>query len=856
MMMESSDLLYMLEPSRHEVLKSKVDEAADLLRSLNYFSDPEVDPTVTQAEPRKSCKGVATPPTEVSSPERTASTSGESETESEWEREQRVKKLERKGRSQLTDSGLDTKPALAQATGEQSKDLEIPKTVSEEATSDPALENPRDEQSLGVKRSPSEEATSWLKEKLGMPNPASQQLEQRKETTAVSTGDLQAVKKREEMEDEASRRLYKRNNEFLLLVKSKRSTPVGFEGNPLEAGAPPTGRVLLVPIPTPTCSEGMEYLDKEPIAGISRGSSKVQMMRQKFESGATLGPQGDMDETSTVNPQTTGSKSDPHASEAQRENHVPTAQATPLEQDKKAEVDTQQAAQTSSALRLLEPVPPGSGLEEEPSLRPPVDQGASDASDDEILEELSVSEEEESETPPPKEELPKTAKLPVVADEGLQVAEAEVKLQVTVDESAQKEEQLQLTASAPTKELPALELTSSSGETPQPSNAGLHTSRETPQPSNAGLHTSGETPKSANAGLHTSGETPQPSNAGLLTSGETPKSANAGLHTSGETPQPSNAGLHTSGETPQPSNAGLLTSGETPKSANAGLHTSGETPQPSNAGLLTSGETPKSANAGLHTSGETPQPSNAGLHTSGETPQPSNAGLLTSGETPKSANAGLHTSGETPQPSNAGLHTGGETPKSANTGLHTSGETPQPSNAGLHTSGETPQPSNAGLHTSGETPPQTAAGISTRMPKKARKIASKSAAQTKKEAAKRGTKVTKKDNVSPRAKTTPPNRGAGRSESPPPLGHPTPLMFMAPPLGGVSAKTEVCHYSSQLSSRDRSGATSPDSSISEVSVALPCRPLKILTGYLLLLLHVCFCVSPVQSKATGVLWSA
>lgn len=33
-----------------------MDEAADLLQSLNYFSDPPVTPTVTQAGPQESCE--------------------------------------------------------------------------------------------------------------------------------------------------------------------------------------------------------------------------------------------------------------------------------------------------------------------------------------------------------------------------------------------------------------------------------------------------------------------------------------------------------------------------------------------------------------------------------------------------------------------------------------------------------------------------------------------------------------------------------------------------------------------------------------------------------------------------------
>ena len=784
MMMENSDLLYMLEPSNYELFKFKVEQAADLLRAVNYISDPPrpvtpptpVAPSVVEAGLQKSRGGAAMATTEDSPPEKTVSTSGESETESEWEREQRMMKLEQKRRSQPTDSGLDTMSSLGQATGELNKDFEIPKTVSEEAASDPekslgALRSPRGQESLGVPRTPSEEATSWLKESLGMlksprsrpphcetvwseqndvvriealmmqsvedpahkgsnpshqvpnpankgsnpgqqrpnpankgsnpghqgpnpankgsnpghqvpnpankgsnpghqgpnpankgsnpghqgPNPANKgsnpshhtERKRRRETTGVSTADLQAAKEREEMEEEASRRLYERNNEFLLLVKSKHSMPTGPEGNPLGAGAPRTGRVLLAPIPSPSRSEEqLENPGMETAAGISRGSSKVQLMRQKWENGATLSRQGDMGETSTASPQMTGSKSGPHAVEAQRETHALTAQVALLEQDKTTEVDTQQAAQTPSALPLLEPVPPSSGLslEEVPDPRTPGRQGTSDASGDEILEVLSASEEEEEgETPPPGEtKLPKTVKLPAVEEGGLQVAEAETKLQVTVAEPARMEEQLQLTASAPAKET----------SEPPPLQPKSHNPATVPCKHKHTGDGAAETGKTEN-------------------------------------------------------------------------------------------------------SGNTPQPANPGRHSSGEAPQP--------------ANPGHHSSGEAPQPA------------------------------------------------------QTAA---TRTPKKAHKKTSKSAAQTKKgdAKAKAAAKVSQKEGVSPRAETTPSNGGASRPKTPPPLGQSMTLMFVAPPLGGVSAKTETCHYSTLpvLSGRDQSEATSPGSSTSEVSVAQSC----------------------------------
>ena len=91
MKMEGSLLLYMLESTNHEILKWKVDEAADLLRSFHYFSDPPVTPALTQAGPQESCE-------------------------------------ENQG----------------------------------------GLKCPGGEQSLGIRRTPSQEATSWLKESLGM----------------------------------------------------------------------------------------------------------------------------------------------------------------------------------------------------------------------------------------------------------------------------------------------------------------------------------------------------------------------------------------------------------------------------------------------------------------------------------------------------------------------------------------------------------------------------------------------------------------------------------------------------------------------------------------------------------------
>ena len=84
-------MLYMLKLSNHELLKWKVDEAADLLQSFSYFSDPPVNPAVTQAGLQESC-----------------------------------------GKNQQ------------------------------------AMKSPGGEQSLGVPRTASEEATSWLKQSLGM----------------------------------------------------------------------------------------------------------------------------------------------------------------------------------------------------------------------------------------------------------------------------------------------------------------------------------------------------------------------------------------------------------------------------------------------------------------------------------------------------------------------------------------------------------------------------------------------------------------------------------------------------------------------------------------------------------------
>ena len=94
MEMERSLRLYMLESSNHRILKWKVDEAADLLQSLNYLFDPPVTPTVTQAGPQEGCE------------------------KSQW-----------------------------------------------------ALKCLGGEQSLGVPRTTSEEATSWLKQSLGMVPP-------------------------------------------------------------------------------------------------------------------------------------------------------------------------------------------------------------------------------------------------------------------------------------------------------------------------------------------------------------------------------------------------------------------------------------------------------------------------------------------------------------------------------------------------------------------------------------------------------------------------------------------------------------------------------------------------------------
>ena len=418
--MENDELLHMLKEPR--VLRGKVDEAIKMIQDPNYVSTLF---TPTPAVPAHMETGMQ----EISEGAAVAA--------------------------------KDSPPKRSQ------RSLGVPRTLSDEASlqlkkSLGMLEFRSGPQSLGVPRTPSDEASLQLKENLGMlnsprsqpphcetiwceeydvariealmlssqdeqPNPKStsnpgtlhvedskptdaaadrqrsnpsvRSQKQRRKTTAVS----KAAKEREEMDKEASRRLYERNNEFLLLMKSKHFSPPSFDGNPPappgfdeRTGTTPPGGLLLSPISPPRHSvpplTGMENLGMETTAGISRGSSRVQMMRQMWESGATIGRQG---ETSTVNPQKMGSESDLHA-------HNQTQQVALPEQGKKPEVDNQRDARAPSALPLLEPAPPTSGS------NPEGNHASASASDDEILEVLSASE-KEGESPPPREmKLPKT----------------------------------------------------------------------------------------------------------------------------------------------------------------------------------------------------------------------------------------------------------------------------------------------------------------------------------------------------------------------------------------------------------------------------------------------------------------